>query len=517
MAVFNLAIGTGRKTSGLLPPAKLKKLEARDKKSGGFMEGLEEKISGKAGSEIAKMPVVKLGEMAGKLKDKDIKQLVKTEDLAVYKKIKEAEAGLKTEKNKAAAAIAAVNIEPKIIKSREAVAGLKEIKISSAADIPEAKKRLEELAVIKSSLDEALKEVDAAKAAAGNFASYSSGILKEVEKAKDEDIAGVMKNMDINLLDAGSLERALIGPVWYDRVQKTLEIAALAKKFLPPVKKKAKILERKRGAGRDVFFIGGLPDLWIKEIDLGTRGVVDALVLKGFVRNFTTEQAAVGKPLTFAVEGAKAGTVFGAEGKIDHINDVSDYYAIYGKNMPPEMTGLEGMDYGNVKMKSADMDTEAKAVITGDSLSMKGTAALKKMSFEAADKQDVAYQVLSGMDALKINFEAVNTSAGPGISVSSDAFDRIKKSLERIYGSKINEAKAKVKKEIDSRVKDEISKLTSRISGENSDLSRMIKPQEDSLKASASEIDKISAGINKKISDAAAGAAGNALKGLFGR
>jgi uncharacterized protein (TIGR03545 family) len=516
VAVLNLAAGTDRKTSGFLPPLKLKEIEKKTGKAG-FMEGLEAKVSDKAKAEIMKMPVVKLGDMAMKLKGKDLKQLVKKEDLESYKKVKEIETGIKAEKEKTSAAIAAVNIDPKIKSAKDSIDSVKAIKINGAQDIPAAKKGLEDLGRIKDSLDEAVKEVNTAKASAESFASYSGGALKEIEKAKEADINNVMKNMDINLVDAGNLEKMLIGPVWYDRVQKAMEITAIAKKWLPPAKKKGKglIMEKKRGKGRDIIFIGELPDLWIKNIEISTKGSTDKYMFKGFIKNFTTEQAAIGKPLTFEISADKGGMVFGAAGKIDHITAINDFYTLYGKNLPPEMTGLNDTDYGSVKMKKADMDTEAKVTSTDESLSLKGTAGLKKMSFDAADKQDITYQVLSGIDALKISFEVKNTAAGPGINVSSDVFDRIKRSLEKIYGKKINEAKEMAKKEIDSRVKDEISKLTGKISGDNSEIGGMIKTQEGKLKGANSEVDKVSAGINKKIADSAMGGAGNALKGLF--
>jgi uncharacterized protein (TIGR03545 family) len=516
VAVINLSAGTDRKASGLLPPAKLKSIEKKAAKNA-FIDGLETKVGDKAKAEITKIPVVKLGDMAVKLKDRDLKKLIKTEDLETYKKVKEIEAGIKAEKDKATAAISAVNIDPKIKNAKESIESVKAVKITGAKDIPAAKQALEDLGKIKTSLDEAVKEVNNAKDAAGSFASYSGNALKEIDKAKEADINNVMKDMDINLVDAGNLEKMLIGPVWYDRVQKALEIAALAKKWMPVKKKGRGIMERKRGAGRDIIFIGELPDLWIKDIEISTRGNQDKYMFKGYIRNFTTEQAAIGVPLTFAVSADKSSMAFGAEGKIDHLTAINDNYTLFGRNLPPDMTGLKDTDYGSVKMKKADMDTEAKVISTDNALSLRGTAGLKKMTFDAADKQDITYQVLSGIDALKITFEVKNSSSGPGVNVSSDAFDRIKKSLEKIYGKKINEAKEAAKKEIDARVKDEISRLTKQISGDNSEISSLVKAQDGKLKGVNSEIDSVNAGINKKIAGSAAGGVGNALKGLFGK
>ncbi len=519
MEIINMAAGTDRKTSGFLPPAKLKKFEAEDKKTGGFFGKLGDKLGSKAKEEAVKIPAVKLADMAGKLSAADIKDSIKKEDLGAYKKIKEAEAGIKERRQKTEASIAAIKIDDRVNGIKASAASIKDIKVNGAQDIPAAKAKLEELNKLKAGLDAAGKSVAEARTSAEVFSGYTQGALKDVEKAKDQDVNNVLKKSGINLLNAGSLEKALIGPIWYDRVSKAMEIAALAKKYMPVAKKKGKkqkITERRRGAGRDIIFITDLPDFWIKEIAMSAKGgaISDRYIIQGIIKDLCTGQAAIGKPATFTIAMAKAGVKFGLKGSIDHINSINDSYTLFGKNMPPEMTGLSGMDYGSVKMKSALMDSEANVTSTDKELAIKGTAILNKMVFDTQDRQEISYRVLSGIGALKIVIEIKQGDSGQSILISSDALGGIKKSLNNIYGSKITEAKEKAKRGIENMLKGETKGLGKTASENTAAVKSRVKGMEDRLKSAENEIDRAKAEINKKISGAAGG---GALKGLFGK
>jgi uncharacterized protein (TIGR03545 family) len=516
IAVINLAAGTDRKTSGFLP-------QKNDNTGNpGGVDAMKQKLDDKAGKDINKLPDTKQTDIAGKLKNIDVKKYIKKENLLTYKKIQESEAGIKAEKDKVAVSINALKLDENIRKTQDAASNLKEIKISGAKDIPQAKQRLEDLNNIKTGLESVSKGISSAKTSAGGFYDYAKNAQKEIEDAKDQDVKDIMSKFDVNVIDAGSLERALIGPVWYERVNKALEIAALAKKYLPPMKKKGnqKIIERKRGAGRDIVFVADLPDLWIKDIEVTTKGSTDKYMITGSIKDITTGQAVIGKPIVFKLSMEKGGVVFGAEGRINHISEVNDSYTIYAKNLPPALSGIKDMDYGSVKMKNAVMDYRADVRSTDPETSVTGSALLKKMGFECADKNNISYQVLSALDSLKISFAVKQSSSGTNIAISSDAMQAIKKGLDKIYGSKVTEAKEKAKKEIENVLKNETKGLTKTIGDSSGALQSQVKGYDDKEKGVSGQIDRQKADIEKKIANAAGGSAGGALKslkGLFGK
>jgi uncharacterized protein (TIGR03545 family) len=510
---LNIAAGTDRKTSGFLPKHLIKK----DDKNSGLSGLLDKNLGDRAKQESQPLPAVAIEDTAGKLKNGGIKQAIKKEDLLAYKKIQEEEAGIKAEKDRTTASISAIKIDDRINSIKTSAAAMKDIKVSSLQDVPAAKDKLAELGKMKDDLDAVNKSVQDARSSAQGFADYSKNALAEIDKAKQQDINNVMKNSGVNILDAGSIEKALIGPVWYGRVQKALEIAALARRYMPAAKKNGKkkaVLEKKNGEGRDIVFIADLPDFWIKEINISTRGASDKYMVTGNIKDMTTEQAAVGRPLTFNLAMEKGGVKFGLEGVINHLEGINDSYVLYGKNLPPSMNGMKDTSYGSVKMKGADMDTEARVTSTDAELSVKGTAGLKNIKYETQDKNNITYQVLSGIDALKIIFEVKQRDSGPAISVTSDIMDRINKGLNKIYGSKVAEAKEKAKKEIDGVLKNETQGLTKQIGDSNSAIGSLVKQDDSKVSSAGSAIDSAKTGINKKISGAAGG---GALKGIFGK
>jgi len=518
LEIINLSVATDRKTSGFLPTSKLKKLEKKEGKSGGFLDDMMKKAGDKAGSEASKLPAVKLADTAMKIKDSDISSLVKKEDLESYKKILEIEKVINEKKGATQASVNSVNIEGNISRVKAAAESAKAVKVASLQDVPEAKKKLDELLKAKSELETAQKSVNEAKQSVEDFVSYAKAAPGEVNAAKERDIAALMKKFNIDLIDPSSIEKTLIGPVWYGRVKNAMEIAVAAKKYMPVGKKKNGkfFLERKKGAGRVIVFVTELPSLWIKKVKISVKGGIEAhrYVFKGTIQDVTSEQAATGKPTTFNVSLEKGRVVYGAEGSIRHIENINDAYRIYAKNLPPEISGLSKVDYGSVKMGVNAMDTAISVKMTDDTLVLSGTAGLKEIKFEPDDRNNLVYQALNGIDTVNVGFDVKNTKSGPEVSATSDALERIKKAIDKLLGSKVSEAKEKAKKEIDGLVKKEMQGLTSSIDKATESLKSQVKGYEDKLKSSTAVIDSAAAELNKKISGAAAP---DALKGLFGK
>src|ERR1017187_7033141 len=157
ITVVNLAAGTDRKTSGFLKPAEIKKIEKdeADYKTS-LLRRAQASVEKSAGNEIKKMPVSKVTDIKD-IKKLDLKTLFKKEDLASYKAVTAAEAGIRDEKIKADAALKAADLDKKISETKESVNKIKTVKVSSVADIPAAQAALKELDKIKNNSDSAVK------------------------------------------------------------------------------------------------------------------------------------------------------------------------------------------------------------------------------------------------------------------------------------------------------------------------------------------------------------------------
>lgn len=516
VSVINLAAGSERKTSGFLKADEVKKMdkeEADYKNSfiGRARSGLEKK----AGGELKKMPVAKLAEIKD-IKKVDFKNLVKKEDLASYKAIKTAQERVKEEKVKVEQAIKAADVDAAVRETKESVKKIREVKVASFEDIPAAKAALTELDKIKNTTEKTVKDVEKAKKQAEAFYEYSKAAYKEIDAAREKDYQAVLAKADINMLSADGIEKALIGDVWYDRVQKVMYYMSLAEKYIPKKKKKEKnsIYVKKRGTGREVVYSsqGRYPGFWIKKVVLSVKGADkgSSYYMKGEILDIAAEQDVTGKPLVAALQLDNPSQSIFIKAAVDHLDAINDILEISVKNLPASFIGLDKADFGSSKIEKAKVALEAIARNTDDYFMIKGSIGISDMQVSSADKQDIVYLAIKGIKDLKVSFTA-RQAASFSMEVTSNAYDQIKKSLASIYGSKIEKAKQDAKKAVEDAIKGELQGLKGADSGSGS-VESQIKDLNSKNGQINTEIDKAKAELNKKITSAAGG---NLLKGLI--
>jgi uncharacterized protein (TIGR03545 family) len=327
----------------------------------------------------------------------------------------------------------------------------------------------------------------------------------------------VLAKADIKMLNADSIENALIGDVWYDRVQKILYYMSLAEKYIPKKKKKEKdsLLVQKRGAGREIVYSsqGRYPGFWIKKILLTVKGADkgSSYYMKGQVLDVATEQDVTGKPLTIAVQLDNPSQSINVNASVDHLDSVNDTLEITLKNMPESYIGLDRADLGNIKIDRAKVGIAALARNTDDYFSLKGNINISDMEVTSADKQDIAYLAVKGIDSLEIDFAAKQADTF-SMDVSSNAYDKIKKSLTKIYGSKLDKAKQDAKKAVEDAIKGDVGGLNTESGSAKSSVDSQEKDMNTKTGQIQTEIDKAKAELNKKIANAGGK---DLLKGLF--
>lgn len=501
--VENLALSTDRKTSGFLPPKKLEKIEKQKKeKKPGVIDNLSIKLQEKAKEEIKKMPVSKAGDIKD-IKNIDLKDKIKPENLESIKRINQAKQNIEEKKQSIKTDIDNLNIGQRADAIKVKAESLKDFKINSPADIPEAQKKIQELDEIKKELGAIKSDVNKAKDKITGFIGFCDNELKEVNMAKEKDIDNIMKNINLNILNANELEKAIIGPVWYERVQTILNLFTLAKKYIPVggKKDKNKVLEKKREKGTEVVFIKErmLPDFWIKKINISANKSGDGFYLTGNIQDICTEQVITGKPIIFSLLAEKSKKFYSLKGKIDHIEKINDYIEFKAEGLDAKTAGIEKLDIGNVKIKVGTTGFELAGKNTDEKISISGTMNLNNLSYEK-NEADLVYQVLSGIDRIKINLN-VGFKDAAEISISSDLLDKIKKSIDKIYGKKVTEIKSKINSEIEKQIKEKINELKNSITKNNKELSGIFNSNTDKVKSVEDYIESIKNNITKQIKE----------------
>ncbi len=512
----NSATGTKRVTSGFLPPSELKKIEKREKEAKpSLLSKLTDNASKKAKNEIASLPVTK---MAGKVSDltkTDFSKAFKKEDLESYKTIMSAGSKITSGKEEIESMVKKADFEKRSASVKTTAESLKSFKVSGVQDIPAAQEKLKELDKARLEIDSMKRDADAISKAASAYSSLPTSLEKEINAAIDRDTAAMIAKADIGIIDAKSIESALLGPVWSSRLAKMMQLISMADKYIPSGKKAKKDKKnlQKRAKGTDVIFTAdNNPSFLIKELVISSKTAADSgLAISGTGRDIAIEQYITGKPSLLSIKAVSGKKNFSLDAKIDRVNETNDSYTLAAAGLSMEEIGMDKPNLGNVKMDSALVGSSLKADVKENSLKIAGTVSLGSIIFAAADKQDIVYTVLSNIGSIGVKIESLTSEKESYLNVSSDAFDKIKTALSKVYGKKIEEAKAQAKKEVEKMIAAEKAAFTKSASESVKSALSSSGGADASIKSALSSIDGAKGELTKKIAEAQAGG----LKNLF--
>ncbi len=517
VSVINLAVGTDRKDSGFLAPADAKKIEKEKKDAkNSFAAKLLDKAADKASKEIQKMPVAKLSDLKD-VKNLDYKKYINKETLESYKAADYAAKNVTAAKTAAEASIKAVDADAKLKAVQESIKKVKETKIAGVQDLAKGQQALAELDNIKKTADELTNSVNKAKDDVKAVADVTKASYDAINEGKENDIKKVMSAVNINILDAKSVEKALIGPVWYDKVTRILQYIDMANKYIPVMKKKdKKATVVKRGVGREVIFSydARYPGFWIKKMVLSVDGKNNTAgyFMRGEIDDIAIEQGITGKPLKVSLQLDNPSQTISVKASIYHVEERDDSIVVEVANLPASAAGLNKVDFGGITIPKAKTAYMIKVRSTDAALTVNGEIREKDVEFASADKNNLTYQVLSNIDAFQIDIMMRGAEKDSSISVTSDIGERLKKAVDKIYGKKVAEAKAAVNKAIEQAIKDKMKEVTKLADGAKAEADKQIKGITDKISANNKDIDKAKSDITKKI---AGGGTNNLLKGLF--
>lgn len=518
--LMGFATGTKRAKSGKLPPKRIKEITEKNEKArkeNKLFDGISKKARDKAKNEIKKLPVTKVVDKTVNLKDKKIEDIIKKEDLESYKIIMQTkftvEESRKTIENK----INSLKIEKRFEEIKQKADGFKSVKVSGVSDIPAAQEKLKELDFIKNEVNSIKNEVDLIKYESNQFVKYTMSIPDGIRAAKDKDIQGIMAKMDIDILNAKDIETAIVGPIWKSRIDKLFQVISFVNKYMPPGKKAKKkgYYEVVRKKGTDFQFVADQPSFWIKNIRFLKSDKTDGLGISGRITDLCFEQSLINKPCTAELSGKKGNKTILISIKIDRTIDINDFYSIRALGFSTEEAGLNSMDYGNVKFVNGSVDANIRANMDEKKIKIEGNTEISGIKFDAADKQDILFAILSSVGSMKINISAIAVDPDFNISVTSDILNRLDAALKKVYGKKMQEAREEVEKKLNGIIKNEIEALDKQVNQLTADLGNKVNGLINNTRSLDSYIDNIKNDIMKKISDSQKGTTDGVLKGLF--
>lgn len=518
--LMGFATGTKRVKSGKLPPKRIKEITEKNEKTrkkNKLFDEISKKVGDKAKNEIKKLPVTKAVDKVVNLKDKKIEDIIKKEDLESYKTIMQSKSAVEESRKIIENKINSLKIEKRSEEIKQKADGFKSVKVSDVSDIPAAQEKLKELDSIKNEVNSIKKEVDLIKNETNQFVKYTMSIPDEIRAAKDKDIQGIMAKMDIDILNAKDIETAIVGPIWKSRIDKLFLVISFVNKYMPPGKKAKKkgYYEVVRKKGTDFRFVADKPSFWIKNIRFLKSDKTDGLGISGRITDLCFEQSLINKPCIAELSGKKENKTISISIKIDRTVDINDVYSIRALGFSTEEAGLNSMDYGNVKFVNGSVDANIMANMDEKKIKIEGNIDISRIKFDATDKQDILFAILSSVESMKINISAIAVDPDFNISVTSDILNRLDAALKKVYGKKMQEARAEVEKRLNGIIKNESEALDKQVNQSTADLGNKVNGLTNNTRSLDSYIDNIKNDIMKKISDSQKGTTDGVLKGLF--
>ncbi len=514
------ATGTKRGKSGKLPEKRIKEIEKKEektKKENKVFAGISAKIKDKANNEIKKLPVTRTIDKAINLKDKKIEDLIKKEDTQSYKTIIQSKSRIEESKQQIENKINILNIEKRSEEIKQKADSFKSIKVSGVSDIPAAQAKLKELDAIKNEINSIKKDVDSIKNEVDQFVKFTANIPDDIQNAKDNDIQIIMSKMDLDVLNAKDIETAIVGPIWKSRIDKLFQIISFVNKHIPEGKKTKKkgYYQVVRKKGTDFHFLADKPSFWIKNIKMSKSDKTDGIGISGKITDLCFEQNLINKPCIAELNGKKQNKTIGVSIKIDRISDINDVYLIKASGFSTEDAGLNSMDYGNVKFVNGSIDAYIKANMDEKKIKIEGNVDISRIKFDASDKQDILFTVLSSIESMKININAVAVEPDFSISITSDILNKLDAALKKVYGKKMQEARAEIEKQLNNLIKNENDKLNQLSKQSTMDLKNKVSDITKNTQSLDTYVDNIKKDIIKKIGDTQKGTTDGVLKGMF--
>lgn len=520
LAVEGVRWGTARKTSGALPPKKLEKILAKEKKqdADSLTGKLFSAIQEKAKSEIKGLPAASsIKEAQQQVKSVKFDTSININDLQSVKEMEAMKTETAAKFAQYDAQIKDLKIDDKIALVSGALEEAKSIKLESLQDVEPAKQKLEKLTQSKTDIEKSMAEINALQSKLSADLGSEKDMLDRINKLREQDYQMLADKFKLPTFSMGNISEALFGPEWIGRVNSAIYYMHVARKYMPARGKSAKkIAKPSRSKGTNVSFpkADNPPDFLISRVILsGSTGgegkAGDPMDFKGTVADITSDPAMLGRPTVALIDGKKGAQSLNIKGVLDHTKEIAeDTVSITYSGIDVKAFGLPKSDFlpdfskgqakvaGTLRMIGDEVDCSLVTTFSG-----------LAYTISDEDKKDEFKKSLADMWAGISSFDVKTVIAGKPdglkISVTSNVDSILSDRFKKITGEKLAEAQAKLKAEIDKLTNDKKNELMAQYTAKKDEAQKQLTDKQKELQ---SKIDELKSQLNAK-QDAAKNAA----------
>lgn len=358
-----------------------------------------------------------------------------------------------------------------------------------------------------------LKEIDQAQSdLRGDLQNYK-GLAKDLDEYIQQDIKDLQNRLQIPSIDPKDFTQQFFMGQIQSRLVSLRKYYEVAKKYMPPKKTEEEkaareaeaLVPRERGEGQNFSFpiTKGYPKFWLKRAEISSEVSSSSEYsgnVAGEILDITSHPQYLKRPARVNLTGDfPKQNISGLDLKavIDHTTEVPKQ-TVDLKIAAFPMGQLKLSDSPDVKLNINDSvaSVQLGAALTEGSLRLDTRSQYNKLAYEIQAKekmvQEILHNVFEEIPQITLNAKVQGAWDNLKINLNSNLGQAMAKAFGRQLQLKINEAKAKIRNEIDQRIDAEKEKLQAQIQSLTSEL-------EKSLGVKKSEADKVIKDINASI------------------
>ena len=284
--------------------------------------------------------------------------------------------------------------------------------------------------------------------------------VDSVDDYAKRDFQHLKKMARLPSINTPSIAQLLIGNEMYKRVSNYLGYADIARQSIKRYQPEPEFQKPPRFQGQEIKFPSpkAYPKFWIKQIIIqGGNKEGSLFVGKGVIKNIADNQTITGQPTTIDIEGSLTNhRSVKIQGLIDRRKDIYlDEYTAALKGVPTSEIELGKIDFLPTKIKNALMNSSIKLSLPGNSFdtSIEIKFANVNLEFESEPKnifESIVRQVLERVNSFDVNLRMWNTKGYIDVALVTDLDNQIAKRLQEVVGEELLKLQNQLKSKFDS-------------------------------------------------------------------
>lgn len=483
MSVTGIKWQTQRKTSGRLSPKQEKKF-VKEKKDSKFSK-MFESAKAKTISEVNNLPSV---EMFNKIQEQinnfDINKIVEETGLSSIKEVENFSADLQNKYKSYQDKINNMKFNDKIENAKKIIDDLSKSKFGNLTEIAQTAKKVKELKTIKADIDGILKELNDAK----KDITATVDVAKQIKNSVTNDVNTVCQKISLPTLNTKNISQMLFGNKWVNRVEKAMYYFSIIKQYLPEKSEKKPEEEKEvkhRAKGRDIIFKQKLyPTLLISKINIsGTTAKTKdekGIDFSGLLKYISSSPSMVGEPITLALLGNNNIQKITVDGLFDHrTNNSKDNLKFSLAGLSGSILGIEPNDYLPL-VDTANINVAGTFDLNNDGFLCNADVKLKDIKEKnlTSITGNLKYlaQITNTIKAFDVSLTAkTQNSENLDIKITSDIDKKLYDAINKLFSSKVDEAKEKIKQKINELAQAKVKEVEKSLQGKKDEVLKQIK------------------------------------------